>query len=90
MQSKSLEIFHWRNATYYDDSGELRIDESVVQSRVQSSLRNPMELEQILRKMEQLQDPQGVYSEGGCIDPTREYPRFVQPYTSDIVLPDVD
>ena len=90
MQSKSLEIFHWRNATYYDDSGELRIDESVVQSRIQSSLRNPMELEQILRKMEQLQDPRGVYSEGGCIDPTREYPRFVQPYTSDIVLPDVD
>ncbi len=90
LQSKSLEIFHWRNATYHDDTGELRVDESVVQSRIKSSLQNPEELEQILQTMEQLQDPRGVYSDGGCIDPTREYPKFVQPFTTDIVLPDVD
>lgn len=90
LQSKSIEIFHWRNATYRDNTGELRIDEKAVQSCVQSSLQNPAELGQILQAMEKLQDPRGVYLEGGCIDPTREYPRWVRPRTSDIVLPDVN
>ncbi len=89
LQSKSLEIFHWRNATYRDSGGELRIDEKEVQSCIQSTLRNPAELDQILRSMEKLQDPRGVYSEGGCIDPTREYPKWVRPCTTDIVLPDI-
>ncbi|MEQ1824387.1 MAG: hypothetical protein ABL921_00495 [Pirellula sp.] len=90
LQTKSLEIFHWRHATYRDNEGELRIDESVVQKRVQLTLQNPQESEQILHSMEKLQDPRGVYADGGCIDPTREYPRWVQPHSSDIVLPDVD
>ena len=90
LHSKSLEIYHWRNATYQDETGELRIDEKIVQSRIQETLHNPAELHQILADMQQLQDPRGVYANGGCIDPTREYPRFVQPTTSDIVLPDVD
>ena len=90
LQSKSIEIFHWRNATYRDNTGELRIDEKAVQSYVQSTLQNPAELGQILQTMEKLQDPRGVYLEGGCIDPTREYPRWVRPRTSDIVLPDVN
>ena len=89
LQSKSLEIFHWRNATYRDKTGELRIDEKVVQSHIEASLRNSAELESILQAMEKLQDPRGVYLDGGCIDPTREYPRWVRPYTTDIVLPDV-
>jgi len=89
LQSKSIEIFHWRNATYRDHTGELRIDEKAVQSYVQSSLQNPAELGQILQSMEKLQDPRGIYLEGGCIDPTREYPRWVRPFTTDIVLPDV-
>ena len=89
LQSKSLEIFHWRNATYRDNTGELRIDEKVVQSNIEASLRNPAELASILQAMEKLQDPRGVYLDGGCIDPTREYPRWVRPCTTDIVLPDV-
>jgi hypothetical protein len=43
-----------------------------------------------MQSMERLQDPRGVYLEGGCIDPSREYPRWVCSGTSDIVLPDVD
>ncbi len=89
LQSKSLEIYHWRNAIYRDNDGELRIDEKVVQARVESSLCNPAELENISQTMEKLQDPRGVYLDGGCIDPTREYPRWVRPCTTDIVLPDV-
>ena len=88
-QSKCLEIFHWRNATSRDESGKLKVDESVVQSRIQSSLRNPAELNQIMLTMDRLQDPRGVYADGGCVDPTREYPKWVQPSTTDIVLPDV-
>ena len=90
LQEKCLEIFHWRNATYRDETGELRMDEKVVQSHVQMSLANPMELEQIMDSVEKQQDPRGVYSQGGCIDPSREYPRWVRIGTSDIVLPDVD
>jgi hypothetical protein len=89
LQSKSLEIYHWRNSTYQDSQGELKIDEQVVQSHVQSTLNNPSELGRILQSMERIQDSRGIYADGGCIDPTREYPRWVRPGTTDIVLPDV-
>jgi hypothetical protein len=36
----------------------------------------------------QLRDKFGVYADGGCVDTTREYPRWVCPGTSDIILPD--
>jgi len=90
LTTKCLEIFHWRNATYRDDQGELRIDEAIVEARVQASLKNPAEVEQILQRMERLYDPAGVYAEGGCIDISREYPRWVCPGTTDLVLPDVE
>ncbi len=88
LQAKCLEIFHWRNAVYRDSRGEFQIDETAVQNHVQASLQNPIELDQILQSMEKLQDPRGVYSVGGCMDPTREYPKSVQRLTTDIVLPD--
>ena len=88
LTTKCLEMFHWRNATFQDNEGELRIDESVVEARVQATLKNPAEVAQILQKMERLYDPAGVYAEGGCIDISREYPRWVCPGTTDIVLPD--
>ncbi len=87
LQAKCLEMFHWRNAVYRDDEGELQIDENAVQTYVQSSLQKPLELDRILQSMEKLQDPRGVYAEGGCIDPTREYPKSVLLSTADIVLP---
>lgn len=90
LTTKCLEIFHWRNATYRDAQGDLRIDESVVEDRVQASLKNPEEVEQILQKMERLYDPAGVYADGGCIDISREYPRWVCPGTTDLKLPDVE
>ena len=88
LTSKCLEIFHWRHATFLDDEGELRIDESIVEAHVEATLKNPAEIEQILRRMERIYDPAGVYAEGGCIDYSREYPRLVCPGTTDIVLPD--
>ena len=88
LTTKCLEMFHWRNATYRDQEGELRIDEAVVKAHVEATLKNPAEVAQILQKMERLYDPAGVYAEGGCIDISREYPRRVRPGTTDIVLPD--
>ncbi len=88
LTTKCLEIFHWRNATFRDDHGDLRIDEAAVEAHVQATLKNPAEVSQILQRMERLYDPAGVYAEGGCIDISREYPRWVCPGTTDIVLPD--
>ena len=88
--TKCMEMFHWRHATFLDDEGELRIDESVVDAHVEATLTNPAEVEQILRRMERIYDPAGVYAEGGCIDYSREYPRLVCPGTTDIVLPDAE
>lgn len=88
LTSKCLELFHWRNATYRDQAGELQIDETVVEQRVQSSMNDPAEVERILGTMLRLRDPKGVYADGGCIDTSREYPRWVCPGASDIALPD--
>jgi hypothetical protein len=38
--------------------------------------------------MIRLRDPQGVYADGGCIDASRECPRFICPDSSDIFLPE--
>lgn len=87
LTSKCLELFHWRNATYRDQSGDLKIDEGVVEEHVSSSMKNPREVEQILQEMLRLREPKGIYVDGGCIDTSREYPRWVCPGTSDLKLP---
>ena len=89
LTSKCLEIFHWRDGTFRDDKGDLRMNETIVESRVQDTLKDPIKVAQILERMERLYDPAGIYAEGGCIDISREYPRWVRPGTTDIVLPDV-
>lgn len=87
MASKCVEIFHWRHGAYVDAAGELKIDEAVVEERVAASMADPAEVDRILGLMVRLRDPKGVYAVGGCIDTSREYPRWVCPGTSDMVLP---
>ena len=87
LTAKCLELFHWRNATYRDQAGELQIDETVVEALVRTSMNDPAEVERILKTMLRLREPKGVYVDGGCIDTSREYPRWVCPGTSDLVLP---
>jgi hypothetical protein len=87
LTSKCLEIYHWRHATYRDEEGDLRIDEGIVEERVRASRCDPEEVERILAKMLRHREPSGVYVDGGCIDTTREYARWVCPGTSDLVLP---
>ncbi|MDD5240269.1 MAG: hypothetical protein PHG47_00960 [Sulfuricella sp.] len=87
LTTKCLELFHWRNATYRDQAGKLQIDEAIVEERVRTSMSDPVEVERILQKMLRLREPKGVYVNGGCIDTSREYPRWVYPGTADLVLP---
>ena len=75
LASKCLEIYHWRHGVYRDQSGELCMDETVVDDCVQASMSSSDEVLFILRRMMRLRDPKGVYVAGGCIDASREYPR---------------
>jgi len=86
LTSKCVEIYHWRNATFRDQAGELQINENIVEERVRSSMNDQAEVKNILKEMLQLREPKGVYGNGGCIDTSREYPRCVCPGTSDMVI----
>lgn len=87
MTAKCLEMYHWRNATYRDDAGELQIDETIVENNVAEARKDPAEVERILKIMLRYREPSGVYLNGGCIDTTREYLRRVCPGTADLALP---
>jgi len=89
LTAKCLELFHWRHATYTDDAGELRINESIVEAGVKASVADPAETARILELMLRMREPKGVYQSGGCIDTSREYPRWMRPGTADMVLPPV-
>jgi hypothetical protein len=88
MAEKCLEIYHWRDGVYRDANGKLQMNEDIVEERVRATLQNPAEVERILQRMLRMRDPGGTYAEGGCIDTSREYARWVCPGTCDIVLPD--
>jgi hypothetical protein len=87
LASKCIEIYHWRHGLCQDESGVLQIDENLVDERVRASLADPAEVERILGQMMKLRDDRGVYAGGGCIDASREYPRWVCPGSSDLHLP---
>lgn len=87
LDSKCLEIFHWRHGACRNAAGELAMDEAVVEERVRASQADNAAATAILARMMRLRDPKGVYAEGGCIDTTREYPRRVCFGTADLVLP---
>jgi len=86
LERKCLEVYHWRHGVFRDDAGEPRMDEDAVRALVQRSLAACEETDAIVARMMRLRDPKGVYAQGGCIDASREHPRFVRPGTSDIRL----
>ncbi len=89
LTAKCVEIYHWRDATYTDAHGHLRIDEDIVEAGVKASLADPQETARILSLMMRMRDPKGVYVAGGCIDTSRECPRWVCTGTADMVLPEL-
>jgi hypothetical protein len=84
---KCLEIFFWRDGAVHDPDGALRMDESIVEARVNESRAQPDATQGIVQQMLRLRDLQGIYAQGGCMDNTREWPRWLRPGTCDIRLP---
>ncbi len=77
--AKCLEIYHWRNGTWRDAAGELQMNETEVERRVAETLADPAATAAIYARMHRLRDPSGSHGEGGCMDATREAPKFVLP-----------
>jgi hypothetical protein len=87
LESKAIEIFHWKDGAYTDAQGELQMDETVVERLVAQTQADPEARARVLERMLRMRDPKGVYAEGGCIDTTREYPKSVSREHCDLVLP---
>jgi len=83
---KCIEIHHWRDATWTDRDGRLRIDEALVARRTEATLADPDALARVLERMQRWRDPRGVYAEGGCLDRTRESARAVHAGACDIAF----
>jgi hypothetical protein len=87
LESKAIEIFHWKDGVFTDAQGELQMDETVVEHLVAQTQADPEARARVLERMLRMRDPKGVYAEGGCIDTTREYPKNVSREHCDLVLP---
>lgn len=88
LETKCVEVYHWKDGAYLDQSGELLMNENIVESCVAKTLADPKEFQKILQRMMRYRDPKGVYDQGGCIDTSRESSRLVCPGTSDIKISD--
>jgi hypothetical protein len=87
LAAKCLEIFHWRDGAYLTATGDLAMDEGVVEECVAQSEADQTKRTDILDRMMRWRDAKGVYADGGCIDTTREGPRWVCPGTANLVMP---
>jgi hypothetical protein len=83
--SKCIEIHHWRDSFFRDEQGALQMNEDKVEQLVAQTLASPEICAQIFARMHRLRDPQGVYAEGGCMDATREAPKFILEPHSDLI-----
>lgn len=88
LTEKCVEIYHWREGIYRDAVGRLQMDETIVEEHTRATMNDPAEVARVLERMMRLRDPSGVYADGGCIDTSRESPRWVCPGTADMILPD--
>lgn len=89
LADKCLEIFHWRHATYLDAGGDTRMDEAKVETLVAATSQDTDENARVQTRMQRYREARGVYVDGGCLDTTREFARWVHPGTTDILLPAV-
>jgi hypothetical protein len=87
LESKAIEIYHWRDGAHTNAQGLWQMDENVVEQHVRRTCADPEAKARVLQRMLRPRDPQGVYAQGGCIDSTREHPRGVSPQHCQLVLP---
>ena len=83
--TKCLEIHHWRDGACKDGDGALQMDETKVEHLVAQTLKSPELTARVFERMHRLRDGQGIYDEGGCMDATREAPKFVLPPHTDLI-----
>jgi hypothetical protein len=84
LETKCVEVYHWKDGAFVGDDGQLQMNEEIVESCVKQSLADPTKYQMIIDRMMRYRDPQGVYKNGGCIDVSRESPHYVRPSTSDL------
>jgi hypothetical protein len=87
IEDKALEIFHWRHGLCKNSAGEVCMNELEVDRLVALTNAHPVERKTILDQMLQWRAAKGIYNQGGCIDTTRESPRWICEKTADLVLP---
>jgi Protein-glutamine gamma-glutamyltransferase len=87
IEDKALEIFHWRHGLTKNIAGEVCMNEIEVDRRVALTNTNAAERRAVLNEMLQWRAAKGVYGQGGCIDTTRESPRWICEGTADLALP---
>lgn len=83
MDTKAMEIYHWRHGVCVDPETGLQMNEHAVEAAVTRTRADPVQRQKILKLMTRYRDPMGIYSDGGCIDASREFPRQLKA----IVLP---
>ena len=77
LETKCIEIFHWRHGLYVDAEGLPQMDEAEVDRNVLTTLSDPVMTATILDRMLRYRDNSGEYLDGGCIDTTRECVRYI-------------
>ena len=87
LQSKCIEIFHWRDGVKTNAAGDLWMDETIVDACVHETMQDPAKVQHILHQMMRIRDPKDVYAEGGCVDASRECPKQIYPTATELVLP---
>ena len=87
LETKCVEVYHWKDGVQRNTKGEPVMNESLVESCVKATLQDPQQYQTVLHRMMRYRDPKGVYGAGGCIDTSRESPRWVRPETTDIKIP---
>ena len=87
LQSKCIEIYHWRDGVKTNAAGDLWLDETIVDACVHETMQDPAKVQHILHQMMRIRDPKDVYAEGGCLDATRECPKQIFPTATELVLP---
>ena len=86
IETKCLEIYHWRHCVEQTASDALRMNEDRVKEMIEASMLDATAKQDILTQMMEYRAPVGVYGEGGCIDLTREQARWVCPQTTNISI----
>jgi hypothetical protein len=84
LETKCIEIYHWRHSVREDKLGTLEINEDLVKELVDETLRSEEQVQNVIDVMMRYRDPQGIYEDGGCIDLTRDTFKRVCPESGSV------